>query len=1016
VLEFFKEGIDLTITVIGTPFEPEEDESKLTRREREERAREKYTPLWKQEFKDERGRKVMPHGAFKGGWVAGYNNTVGSAEGWTPSQFVSSRSQRAQIKAASIADFMDAEDFEEMGFGSGKELTAHADYQTFGPSPNQKKLPTTALIPEDLITPSKDPIGVRLLRLMGWREGKGIGPRKKRTVQKKTTEKKVYGVALPPGLAALKENEPDDVPDDEKPQVVVSEDSTLLSVDTHSTANESEDDSYDPYAENFTFAPDNVAVFEFKPKEDSYGLGYDPFASAPEFREAKHKSEMLKEQQKFGNAPKEVMKMGVEAAANASKFGLSVLEDADDIDIYGDKTEVYNTVITDDFAVTDSTSSTVSDTMRSGLITGFVRAKHPPPKPKYFPPPDVPRDFNPRHTFTEPPPTLSQFISHSGEIHIDPENRGKLLGETPLPRVTSTSSVFSSVSDKDKKRLEEITGKKLDDSSVSTTTSTSTVPLASANNSKNQKQEDTATSSTLTKPPRDPTPMSDLVPFRSDPEKQKRYEFWLKVQKGLVPTPVQWNDGLPDAVRQREHEEFRRVWGRFKALNEAMAKRFVSGNFLLGDHEYDEKSLNEYKIEGHQDTAAQFKMFGALTRSVEEWHPANILCRRMNIYNPYRGVQSQTNKNKEKEKKPLTRILQMEIDPLLNPMASPTELETMTNVKLKQMREQSVNQSENRDDTASKVSTRNEEDEEDDTQLEEQKPPPIDLFKAIFEASEDQKDTQKETVSVPAQKSITTTIELEPLAAAPPPTSQPETATDIKKNEMKQFSHFESEREVEIGPQMVPSIDGEDNHKNCSDAPTGPKDLSLQSHNEAHQSTSSLFEEAVRVSKESEFVETKAIPREIEERNLIHRQTTTIETQQETLNALKKFLLPSSSSKPTSGIAVGASSTETPTSNRKRKKSEESDESSTSESSTGSESEKGPKEKKERHKKKTSKRKHKHKHKHKHKKKEKQRITNVSNTYKVHSHFGTFCTRPMSVDKKNISCSDIFFYQKFFRH
>jgi hypothetical protein len=44
--------------------------------------------------------------------------------------------------------------------------------------------------------------------------------------------------------------------------------------------------------------------------------------------------------------------------------------------------------------------------------------------------------------------------------------------------------------------------------------------------------------------------MSDLVPFRSNPEKQQRYEFWLKVQKGLVPTPVQWNDVL--CVNQRE--------------------------------------------------------------------------------------------------------------------------------------------------------------------------------------------------------------------------------------------------------------------------------------------------------------------------------------------------------------------------------------------------------------------------------------------------------------------------------
>jgi hypothetical protein len=36
--------------------------------------------------------------------------------------------------------------------------------------------------------------------------------------------------------------------------------------------------------------------------------------------------------------------------------------------------------------------------------------------------------------------------------------------------------------------------------------------------------------------------MTDLLPFRNDPEKQKRYEFWIKVQKGLIPPPIQWND------------------------------------------------------------------------------------------------------------------------------------------------------------------------------------------------------------------------------------------------------------------------------------------------------------------------------------------------------------------------------------------------------------------------------------------------------------------------------------------
>jgi len=52
-----------------------------------------YVPIWKQEVRDERGLKRL-HGAFTGGFSAGYYNTVGSKEGWTPSTFVSSRSNR----------------------------------------------------------------------------------------------------------------------------------------------------------------------------------------------------------------------------------------------------------------------------------------------------------------------------------------------------------------------------------------------------------------------------------------------------------------------------------------------------------------------------------------------------------------------------------------------------------------------------------------------------------------------------------------------------------------------------------------------------------------------------------------------------------------------------------------------------------------------------------------------------------------------------------------------------------
>jgi len=46
---------------------------------------------------DSEGRQRF-HGAFTGGWSAGYYNTAGSAEGWAPSTFKSSRADRGALK------------------------------------------------------------------------------------------------------------------------------------------------------------------------------------------------------------------------------------------------------------------------------------------------------------------------------------------------------------------------------------------------------------------------------------------------------------------------------------------------------------------------------------------------------------------------------------------------------------------------------------------------------------------------------------------------------------------------------------------------------------------------------------------------------------------------------------------------------------------------------------------------------------------------------------------------------
>ncbi|KAH7819361.1 putative DUF1604 domain-containing protein [Monocercomonoides exilis] len=61
--------------------------------------------------KDEQGRRRF-HGAFTGGFSAGYFNSVGSKEGWEPQNFKSSRENRASFKEFKPEDLMDEEDKE----------------------------------------------------------------------------------------------------------------------------------------------------------------------------------------------------------------------------------------------------------------------------------------------------------------------------------------------------------------------------------------------------------------------------------------------------------------------------------------------------------------------------------------------------------------------------------------------------------------------------------------------------------------------------------------------------------------------------------------------------------------------------------------------------------------------------------------------------------------------------------------------------------------------------------------
>ena len=84
--------------------------------------------------------------------------------------------------------------------------------------------------------------------------------------------------------------------------------------------------------------------------------------------------------------------------------------------------------------------------------------------------------------------------------------------------------------------------------------------------------------------------------------------------------------------REKEKVEFERAALLYKPLVGSMGSKFVSA----GSSE-EQKSEKLEKDDSNKEVrdAARMKMYGKLTRTKEEWHPANILCIRFNVKHPY---------------------------------------------------------------------------------------------------------------------------------------------------------------------------------------------------------------------------------------------------------------------------------------------------------------------------------------------------------------------------------------------
>ena len=123
--------------------------------------------------------------------------------GWTPSTFVSSRSDRAKSRTARPEDFMDEEDLSELRADQNL-VSEHDEMDILGGTQAERARKTgvddsqkecvplrlacvsanvchvssiTLALEQAMLPAPKDSVGGRILKKMGWRPGLGIGPR-----------------------------------------------------------------------------------------------------------------------------------------------------------------------------------------------------------------------------------------------------------------------------------------------------------------------------------------------------------------------------------------------------------------------------------------------------------------------------------------------------------------------------------------------------------------------------------------------------------------------------------------------------------------------------------------------------------------------------------------------------------------------------------------------------------------------------------------------------------------------
>lgn len=388
---------------------------------------------------DSNGRRRF-HGAFTGGFSAGYWNTVGSRDGWTPSEFKSSRAEKAARRVQTASDFMDEEDVGEFGIAPQRIQTTEDFGSSEGRPKNKRKLAPISEGPipgvpvlELVLESCRDKAAVRLLKRMDKRYAAALAEK---------TKKQAAPVKEPepePEADQVMESQEADVPAEETEQGKVYKcDMGPMWRPQNSNQDSEVSSSDDDDDEELVFDEDELDSIFDNFKTNRFGLDYKGLDKGNFFTIVGADAPII--QNNYGSLSTFTMvdqnkkKMTIKGQA----FGVGAFEEDDD-DIYGkDDMSKYDFRLDTQKENAPSKSSKV---VERSYISGFSDAsKAIRIKSKNIFKVALPFDFEPRNWLKrksrfgpEVVPSTSQIKGPSDKVigrhDLTPDQRGQILGD-----------------------------------------------------------------------------------------------------------------------------------------------------------------------------------------------------------------------------------------------------------------------------------------------------------------------------------------------------------------------------------------------------------------------------------------------------------------------------------------------------------------------------------------------------------------------------------------------------------